>query len=157
MANVERYPRFHAMLTEIAALHDRKGHDYEGNGRPYENLRAGESIGIPAWKYALLRLREKVKRVESYAQGVELANEPLVDAFQDIATLSLIALVLWEEAEREKMADKVLAESIYSMSMPPLPTKSNLKALLEADAHPVVRSCQIEDCPVCRSLRESIS
>ena len=46
----------------------------------------------------MLRGNDKVSRIKTYVRKGTLANEGVEDAFQDLATYSLIALVLFREA-----------------------------------------------------------
>ena len=92
----ERYAAFNALLREIKTLHDSKGADYEDGGEEYANLTAAEAWGVPAWKYAMLRVNEKMNRLKAYAKGSTLQNEGVRDSMIDIAVLSLIAVVLKE-------------------------------------------------------------
>ena len=94
----ERYAAFNALLREIKTLHDSKGADYEDGGGEYANLTAAEDWGVPAWKYAMLRVNEKMNRLKTYAKGSTLQNEGARDSMIDIAVLSLIAIVLKERA-----------------------------------------------------------
>ena len=93
-----RYAAFNALLREIKTLHDSKGADYEDGGEEYSNLTAAGDWGIPAWKYAMLRVNEKMNRLKAYAKGSTLQNEGARDSMIDIAVLSLIAIVLKERA-----------------------------------------------------------
>ena len=93
-----RYEKFDALLSEIKALHDSKGADYEGSGVPYANLRASEEWGVPAWVYAMLRCEEKMRRLKTYAKGSTLQHEGARDSQIDIAVLALISIVLREDA-----------------------------------------------------------
>lgn len=92
-----RYQRFDELLRLMKTTHDAKGADYEGDGRPYENLRAVEEWSIDAWKYALLRADEKMRRLKSYAKTGTLKNEGAFDSLLDIAVLAVIGYVLLEE------------------------------------------------------------
>jgi hypothetical protein len=94
---MNRYQRFDELLVAAKQLHDKKGRDYEGNGRPYENLREGEDWGVEPWKMAMMRAGEKLRRVKSFAKGQNLENESAFDSLMDIAILSLIAYALLEE------------------------------------------------------------
>jgi hypothetical protein len=85
-------------------IHDAKGQDYEGNGRPYENLREGEDWGVQPWVMSMMRVGEKMRRVKSFAQKGTLQNESLTDSLMDIAILSLIAIVLMEEEAKTSSA-----------------------------------------------------
>jgi hypothetical protein len=90
--------RFYTALMEIAELHARKQKDYGTEHDPFANVRASEEFDIPAWVGAMLRGNDKVSRIKTYIRKGTLANEGVEDAFQDLATYSLIALVLFREA-----------------------------------------------------------
>ena len=92
---------FHAVLEQIGELHDRKQKDYGSNNDPYHNVRSTEAWGIPAHVGALMRLNDKVNRLQSYIQTGELHNEGAEDSMLDIAVYAIIALVLHREANEE--------------------------------------------------------
>jgi len=89
--------RFHAILKELGELHDKKQADYGRGDDPFANVRATEEWGQPAWVGAMIRLHDKVRRLQKVAQGGKLANESAWDSFLDIAVYSVIAAVLYEE------------------------------------------------------------
>lgn len=91
-------PRFHQLLHEIGTLHDKKQSDYGTGQDPFANVRASEFFGIPAWVGSLMRLNDKVHRLQNYAQKGVLENESAEDSMMDIAVYALIALVLYREA-----------------------------------------------------------
>lgn len=91
--------QFHAVLREIAALHDRKSLDYGRDDDPFANVRAAEEWGIPGWVGAMLRARDKLSRLQTFARTGHLANEGVIDSFRDLAVYSIIAEVLFREAE----------------------------------------------------------
>lgn len=96
----ERHPnsaRFHALLAEAAELHDRKQADYGAGDDPFANVRASEDWGIAGWVGAMVRLNDKVKRLQSLATKGHLVNEAAIDSFMDIAVYAVIARVLYEE------------------------------------------------------------
>lgn len=97
-------PRFHALLQQIADLHDKKQADYGKDADPFANVRASRFWGIAPWVGALVRLNDKVSRLQSFARKGALANESAEDSMMDIAVYALIALILYRE-EREKGAD----------------------------------------------------
>jgi hypothetical protein len=89
--------RFHELLGEIGALHDRKQQDYGRGDDPFANVRASTEWGVPAWVGAMVRLNDKVRRLQNLATKGRLANESAIDSLQDIAVYALIALVLYEQ------------------------------------------------------------
>ena len=89
---------FVAILRELEELALRKNQDYGTDGDPLANLRASESLGIPAWKGTYLRLRDKVARLDTYCQRGTLANEGVEDSLRDLACYAILTLVLHREA-----------------------------------------------------------
>ena len=90
-------PRFHALLKQIGALHDKKQADYGSDTDPFANVRASADWGVPGWVGALIRLNDKVKRLQAFARKGSLANESAIDSMKDIAVYALIALILYGE------------------------------------------------------------
>lgn len=85
-------------LSELASLHIRKSQDYGTKGDPLANVRASEAFGIPAWVGAMVRANDKMKRIQAFVTNGKLENEALVDSFMDLAVYTVIAWVLYEEA-----------------------------------------------------------
>lgn len=93
--------RFHELLGELGALHDKKQADYGRGDDPFANVRASEEWGIPGWVGAMVRLNDKVRRLQSLASKGALANEAADDSLRDIAVYAMIALVLYEQQAAE--------------------------------------------------------
>lgn len=89
--------RFHALLSEIGELHDRKQRDYGKDDDPFANVRAAQDWGMPPWVGAFVRISDKVHRLKRFAARGELANESAEDSMMDIAVYALIALLLYRE------------------------------------------------------------
>jgi hypothetical protein len=90
--------RFHDILAELATLHDRKQADYGREGDPFANVRGSADFGVAPWVGAMIRLNDKVRRIQKAAAGGTLANESVIDSFNDIAVYVVIARVLYEES-----------------------------------------------------------
>ena len=102
---MERHPssaRFHEILKELGDLHDKKSLDYGRATDPFANVRASEDFGVSPWIGALIRLNDKVKRLQAFAIKGSLANESVEDSLKDISVYSAIALVLYEQESKEK-------------------------------------------------------
>jgi hypothetical protein len=93
--------RFHELLHEAGALHDKKQEDYGRDNDPFANVRASSNWGVPPWVGAMIRGNDKVNRLQTFAQKKELKNESARDSLMDLAVYALIAIVLMEEAENE--------------------------------------------------------
>jgi len=98
------HPRFYELLGEMRDIHDHKNHDYAGDGDPLRNFRQCERWGLPAWKGALVRLQDKVSRLEAFARQGELAvaDETVADTLVDLANYALLTRILFEEAARRE-------------------------------------------------------
>tara|TARA_R100000030_G_scaffold98224_1_gene87922 strand:- start:60 stop:467 length:408 start_codon:yes stop_codon:yes gene_type:complete len=95
--------RFYELLEEIKALHDKKRHDYAQEADPFANFRLSELGGIDAWKGIAVRLGDKYSRLMSFIQKGKLKynDESIKDTLMDNAVYSLIALILYEEAQEK--------------------------------------------------------
>jgi hypothetical protein len=89
--------RFHALLAELGALHDLKQQDYGLDDDPLANVRGSTAWGIPSWVGAMVRATDKVKRLQTFAIKGTLANESVIDAFNDLAVYAIIGRILYEE------------------------------------------------------------
>lgn len=90
--------RFHSILRSLGALHDRKQRDYGRDDDPFANVRASSEWGVPEWVGAMVRATDKVRRLQTYARRGTLANEGVIDAFDDLAVYAIIGRVLFEES-----------------------------------------------------------
>lgn len=95
--------KYLALLDEMKELHLRKSADYGRDQDALANIRASEQIGIPAWKAAWLRAKDKVHRIDTFCLKGTLANEGVEDSFKDLAAYCLIALRFFRD-------EKLIAE-----------------------------------------------
>jgi hypothetical protein len=93
--------RFHEILKSLGELHDRKQADYGRGDDPFANVRASDEWGVSPWVGAMIRLNDKVRRLQSLAAKGYLANESAADSLQDIAVYAIIALVLLEQEQAD--------------------------------------------------------
>lgn len=92
--------RFHQILAELGELHDRKQQDYGTAEDPLANVRASTEWGVVPWMAAMIRLTDKVRRLQALARRGQLANESAEDSLRDIAVYAILALILREEEIR---------------------------------------------------------
>jgi hypothetical protein len=99
-------PHFFALLSELAELHSKKAERYgirgaEDAGFADEPLAAARfaspDFGVDPWIYALIRANEKMRRLQAYIITDDESQANIRDAFLDLASQTLIALLLWEE------------------------------------------------------------
>lgn len=88
---------FYERLAEAGLLHASKQQDYGKTTDPFANVRSSQDWGMAPWVGAMVRLNDKVKRLQMFAQRGDLANESAEDSMLDISVYALIALVLYGE------------------------------------------------------------
>lgn len=88
--------RFHEILKELGDLHDRKQADYGRDDDPFANITASRDWGIPPHVGSLMRLNDKVRRLQAWVRNGHLANEGAEDSIRDIAVYAVITLVQLE-------------------------------------------------------------
>jgi hypothetical protein len=94
---------FFDLCDSLKEMHRRKSRDYgcPSGEDPLANIRNGARfVGIPAWKGAMVRLSDKVTRLAAYNATGRLENESLEDNLFDLASYSLLALLLHREEHR---------------------------------------------------------
>jgi len=94
------HPMFNELLITISKLHADKNSDYAGDN-PLSNFRMCEEIGIPAWLGAWVRMSDKWNRIKSIIKKGEskVTSESLEDTLLDLATYSLLVIILLKETE----------------------------------------------------------
>jgi hypothetical protein len=93
---------FFDLCDALKEMHRRKSRDYgcPSGDDPLANIRNGaQFVGIPDWKGAMVRLSDKVTRLATYNATGRLDNESLEDNLFDLASYSLLALLLHREEQ----------------------------------------------------------
>lgn len=95
------HPMFYILLRQMAALHSRKNHDYAGAEDPLRNLKSSARLGLDPVTGVLVRLQDKMSRLESFAQQGELLvkDESVEDTLMDMAVYSILGIILRREAK----------------------------------------------------------
>lgn len=91
---------FFDLCDAMKEMHRRKARDYgcPSGTDPLANIRNGAKfVGIPSWKGAMVRLSDKVTRLATFNATGRLENESLEDNLFDLASYSLLALLLHRE------------------------------------------------------------
>lgn len=93
---------FFDLCDALKEMHKKKSRDYgcPSGEDPLANIRNGARfVGIPSWKGAMVRLSDKVTRLAAYNATGRLENESLEDNLFDLASYSLLALLLHREEQ----------------------------------------------------------
>jgi hypothetical protein len=96
---------FFDLCDAMKDMHRRKSSDYgcPSGTDPLANIRNGAKfVGIPDWKGAMVRLSDKVTRLATYNVTGRLENESLDDTLLDLASYSLLALLLHREGRNAR-------------------------------------------------------
>src|SRR5690349_2105720 len=88
--------RFLEIMEELAGLHHQKGKDYGNDKDPFANVSSSADFGVTPWVAAMIRANDKMKRIQRYACTGTLANEGVIDSFNDLAVYAVIGRVLFE-------------------------------------------------------------
>jgi hypothetical protein len=69
-----------------------KNHDYTGGDDPFSNFRSSEQLGIHPVVGILLRMQDKIKRINTFATKGELKvkDESVNDAVEDIINYAIL-------------------------------------------------------------------
>lgn len=92
--------KYFDLLDTLRELHLSKsaGYGCPDGTDPLLNIRRGaEFVGIPAWQGAMVRLSDKVTRLSVFNRTGNLPHESVVDNLLDLASYSLLALLLYRE------------------------------------------------------------
>jgi hypothetical protein len=72
----------------------RKNQDYAGEdaGSPFANFRTAKAVGVDPAKGILMRMLDKMKRVQSYVErgDLKVKGEPVEDACDDLVNYSIL-------------------------------------------------------------------
>jgi len=88
------------LLDTLRELHVSKsaGYGCPDGTDPLLNIRRGaEFVGIKAWQGAMVRLSDKVTRLSVFNKTGNLPHESVEDTLLDLASYSLLALLLYRE------------------------------------------------------------
>ena len=110
-----RNPHFDKLLKECEEIHDKKNTDYASKEDPLQNLKACTRIGLAPIYGTVVRIQDKMARVENFFLNGSLKNESLRDAFLDLAIYSLLAIVIMEEGD---VYDSALGQNIPNTGGP---------------------------------------
>lgn len=92
-------PEFEVVVQEVLEMHRRKGADYGTKEDFFANVSASAHWGIEPWVGAMMRVSDKVARLQSAAKGSTLKNEGIEDSLLDIATYAIIAVCLFRRGQ----------------------------------------------------------
>jgi hypothetical protein len=84
---------FFELCDKMKDVHARKAYDYGSNNDPLGNFSQARRFGVSPFVGIMIRLNDKVTRVENFINKGNLMNESVHDALLDIANYALLGLV----------------------------------------------------------------
>jgi hypothetical protein len=87
------------ILDNMQAVYEAKDNDYSATGLPMGNLRKCEDAGIDAWRGCLVRIGDKMSRLENFLKEKEylVISEKAEDTVIDLANYAILMSCLIEE------------------------------------------------------------
>jgi hypothetical protein len=87
------------ILDNMQNVYEAKDNDYSATGLPMGNLRKCEDAGIDAWRGCLVRIGDKMSRLENFLKEKEylVISEKAEDTVIDLANYSILMSCLIEE------------------------------------------------------------
>ena len=88
-----------SILDNMQAVYEAKDNDYSATGLPMGNLRKCEEAGIDAWRGCLVRIGDKMSRLENFLKEKEylVISEKAEDTVIDLANYAILMSCLLEE------------------------------------------------------------
>ena len=90
------------ILNNMQAVYEAKDNDYSATGLPMGNLRKCEDAGIDAWRGCLVRIGDKMSRLENFLKEKEylVLSEKAEDTVIDLANYAILMSCLIEEIKQ---------------------------------------------------------
>jgi len=87
------------ILDNMKSVYEAKDSDYSATGLPMGNLRKCEEAGIDAWRGCLVRIGDKMSRLENFLKEKEylVISEKAEDTVVDLANYAILMSCLLEE------------------------------------------------------------
>jgi len=90
------------ILDNMQKVYEAKDNDYSATGLPMGNLRKCEDAGIDAWRGCLVRIGDKMSRLENFLKEKEylVISEKAEDTVVDLANYAILMSCLLEEIKK---------------------------------------------------------
>jgi hypothetical protein len=90
------------ILDNMQKVYEAKDNDYSATGLPMGNLRKCEDAGIDAWRGCLVRIGDKISRLENFLKEKEylVISEKAEDTVVDLANYAILMSCLLEEIKK---------------------------------------------------------
>lgn len=93
---------FYDLCDQLKQIHHTKSIGYGSPDDPLANIRNGATfVGIEPWRAAMVRLSDKVTRLQTYCRTGTLTCESFEDNCIDLASYALLTLLMHRETKRD--------------------------------------------------------
>ena len=111
------------ILDNMQSVYEAKDNDYSATGLPMGNLRKCEDAGIDGWRGCLVRIGDKMSRLENFLKEKEylVLSEKAEDTVIDLANYAILMSCLIQEIKKPysdyyyKLSDQA-QENLISLS-----------------------------------------
>lgn len=103
MTREELFKMHEDTCAKALATMKKKNHDYAESSDPFQNFKGSTVFTIPPVVGVLLRVQDKMQRINTFARKGELAvkNESVDDAIEDVINYMILIKGLIEEEKNE--------------------------------------------------------
>lgn len=93
------------ILDDMQKVYEAKDNDYSSTGLPMGNLRKCEDAGIEAWRGCIVRMGDKISRLENFLGNVEYqVDEKAEDTIIDLANYAILTSCLIKEIDPSNLS-----------------------------------------------------
>ena len=125
----------HKILKHMHTTYEAKDNDYSATGLPMGNLRKCEDAGIEAWRGCIVRMGDKISRLENFVnQNAYMVSEKAEDTIIDLANYAILCNCLLNEE-----LDKSLSKYYINL------TKNTMKDLVDLSYYCVFQAMLWKD------------
>lgn len=98
-------PKSLSILDNMQKVYEAKDNDYSSTGLPMGNLRKCEDAGIDAWRGCIVRMGDKISRLENFVGNKDyLVAEKAEDTVIDLANYSILTSCLLNELDNSNLS-----------------------------------------------------
>jgi len=91
---------FIALTKQLCEIHMKKSHDYGHNNQPLANFEESVRFGVRPFTGIMLRMNDKMIRIQNFIDKGNLQNESVGDSLLDIAAYALLGIIQLQKESR---------------------------------------------------------
>jgi len=91
---------FIALTKQLCEIHMKKSHDYGHNNQPLANFEESTRFGVRPFTGIMIRMNDKMIRIQNFIDKGNLQCESVSDALLDIAAYALLGIIQLQKESR---------------------------------------------------------